>query len=304
MTQDTEFKKLITELGTRALQLPDPFEKGWGLPLDSAAAGDVVRYVSSQGFHNLLAGIRTASERVRDAKNHYRRQDNMLVAGMLYGHDVIGIFANMLSLNQLFRSRPDRLHNADLLADCVNFAYFSKIFGSTVMYLASDGDTQFVFNIPFSALDYLFNTSVKGQKKATVYAALQGSLHSPDYIALHQLVNNVSTDCEITIYDDTAYRMAWVRDYGHGIRDEKGDPLPPERFGDLFSGFSTKGDGHGNGLQIVNRLMRLRGGSVDVTTATDKTITYSTADGSCHAQPLVQYRGTRVTLYIPASALK
>ncbi len=193
---------------------------------------------------------------------------------------------------QLMKRSPN--YKIDFNAYFRSLANF-RLFGTTMMYLASGGDEQFLSSIPAQQIEYLLESShAEGM-------VLRGDgIKNTDYVALYQLVMNAPSRVTLRVGEDDGYSSISVKDHGGGILNrERTGPISPEEVGCIFGDFTTKGNGHGLGLQLVKAIADLRKGYVGVTTPTTGGIViYNTKSNNYSVFPL-ESRGTEFVLHFP-----
>lgn len=145
--------------------------------------------------------------------------------------------------------------------------------------------TEILLNQPFS-----FASSLK-------------SIDSDVYISMAQLLTNASKvitrsehprltedDVFARVSKNSNYTICTVKDTGSGIH--------PEHLPLLFGSFTTGGTGIG--LQLVKRILELRGGFAEVVTSQGNgTFQYDTRSNAVQSVPAQREKGTTFSLYFP-----
>ncbi|MBI2971004.1 MAG: hypothetical protein HYY37_01140 [Candidatus Aenigmarchaeota archaeon] len=296
-------QEIITrEFGERIIRMPDPL--GELTPPDDALYDALGCHVADPSVHEAFDGIFDAVRAMEAAARADSPDEYDRLAVGLHGHDLRNMHAVLASSFRLSRSRPGLLRDREFLDTFSAYEQLFRLFGATMAYLSSAGDARYTLPVPFSRVGWLLQVPARGIKLTALEHPPVGHLQSPEYVVLHQFASNAPVGFGAVIDDGGAYTTLSVSDRGPGIRDACGSPLPPERFSELFGGFTTKerGRGHGGGLQIADGLSRLRGGYIDVRTGTEAhEIQYTTRDGRYSVSPPNGFHGTRFTLHVPHS---
>jgi len=171
-----------------------------------------------------------------------------------------------------------------------------------IPYIAT-GDKSFLVQVNAQNIPSLLEQMVHGANCSYDFDGVQ-AIHSDQYFAIYQLAKNakrnlyglkvsnipVNEVVEIKIQEDSAYVSVAVRDEGTGIPE---DVLPK-----IFGTYTTGGTGIG--LQVVKRILDLRGGYAEVisTQSGKPTFKYDTRiNAVCITEPKPQ--GSTFTLYFP-----
>ncbi|HIG95283.1 TPA: sensor histidine kinase [Candidatus Woesearchaeota archaeon] len=290
---------IIKEVGERALRdLPDIFARGWYLPITDPSQLDAIRSAfSEERCKELQQQINSIERKRGDLRlTNYRTS----LASRIPGHDLSNLWAPFGSQvgaihHQRYwenRTPEQKLENATFLLK-VLVPY--RAFCLAMAYLASEGDKQFVWNMPVQQLPYCTPAQRQG---IDWQIKKDGTIASPEYVALCQILKNAPTRVAVTYIDTGAYDGLSIQDSGEGIRDREGRPLPPERMGEIFGDFTTKEDGGGLGLQVAKELAHLRKGDITVVTTTrgergNQTYAYNTGDHIGSVFPPQEKTGTR-----------
>ncbi|MBI4452377.1 sensor histidine kinase [Candidatus Woesearchaeota archaeon] len=170
--------------------------------------------------------------------------------------------------------------------------------GLSLSYLASGGDERFLSSIPASQLEHLLWTP--SERHVTNLSVAKGKVMNPEYTAFYQEVKNARLPVNFRYARYNGLGALHYEEKGDGIIDVSGQPLPPERFVEIFKDFTTKRGG-GFGLKSAHRLIELRRGYIDVVSAPQQgpVIAGSTRTNSYVILPDIGFKGVRFDFYFP-----
>ncbi len=299
---------MIGNMGLDALRFGQHLDYWHNLPERLSLEGSAA-YFSSDMFAEpvnyfglklmaLVAEIQGAEKRGE------RPEGNLKIAAGIPLHDLTNAYGNV---SAVLRRLKEDLNGIDEKTLQENVSYFESFRAIAIgmAYVAGDGDQRFLSKVPASELEQTLRIALSsgGSKKMASFESDEsGYFGSADFVALLQLAKNAarySPEFSISVEEREGYAVSVVRDTGKGFRDKKGNPLPPERFSEVFGEFSTNMDG-GLGLQIVKAVADLRGGYAFLASKTEaNVINYDTINRKPLVLPPDGSSGVVFELYLP-----
>lgn len=306
---------IINEVGRRALEdIPDIFARGWYLPLQDAENIDEVRdAIKAVLSEERVKELQKRVNEIYGEKCHVQpAHRGTLLASRIPGHDLSNLWApfgtqtGALSDQRYWNSlTPERKLESAGFTLKVLVPY--RAFCLAMAYLASDGDERFVWKIPVQQLPYCTpakHAGIEWGEGNSPLFEISSMIGSPEYVALCQILKNAPTRVRASRRLSGYGGVLRAKDFGEGIRDAEGRPLPPERLGEIFGDFTTKRDGGGLGLQVAKELVHLRKGFIAMATTTRgeqgyHTCGYNTDSNHGEAFPPEDKTGTTFLICTP-----
>jgi len=281
---------IVKELGERAINdLPDIFAHGCRFPLDDSMVEIVRSVCSKEMVKKKFNPIQKLVKKMEEVRKYCLRNYRTSLAARIPGHDLSNIWG-------IVSFGVDAECNQRSATSQAKYSTLYKAYCLSMAYLASDGDKKFMSSIPVEQLPYL----VKSRNELEfVLEQNTQQIMTPEYVALLQIIKNSPTEAIVSCNPSGEYTVISVQDSGKGIRDKAGIPLPPERLGEIFREFSSHPRG-GLGLQVVNELVHLQEGYIQVETTTEGNPTFSYDTKTEVAKEIPpKDKGTTFTLYVP-----
>jgi len=270
MGQSENLRKIIVEeFGERLLQLVDPVEEGWILPIGESSIDGVVETLKEINFYDvLIKGVSPITGEIEQkkeelVKGRYDANDDVVLAARIDRHDLgdHNLVLGMTSYNILKRSKQDKDTVNMFIIDLINF----RSFGLEMAYIASGGDQRFDSEIPSFMVEHLFSSHY--DKDITTKNNLAGNISSQTYCSAYRLVGNADGNIVVTLDKENGWQKVSIRDNYTGIVDINGKPLSKEKIPDIFYELTTREYGgwvdwdiYGEGvdLDVVRRKLELK----------------------------------------------
>ncbi|MFC1690610.1 ATP-binding protein [Nanoarchaeota archaeon] len=297
-------KKLVThEIGYVAKKLPNPFEKGQTFPLNDKDLQEVVENIDETSA--ALSEMIKISRYIGTAKHEYSEPDQIKLCSRIFGHDLNNALNSpVCAYNTILLKDKEYKEISGEINTYLRNLLELRIMGLSTAYIASEGNEEFLMQIPNDQIEY----AIPSDKKQSDYRlkelkTVEGHILNPECQALYQLVKNAKGDYTIDIQEDKDNTIITYQDNGPGILDEEGNPLQADRLHEIFGSFSTTGGGLG--LQIAKALIELRGGWIDVMTKTkgNSPIHYNTETGVDSTYGGDLKKGTMFVMHVPKEIL-
>ena len=301
---------MIRDLGQRVLEL----ESGFSL-MESVKRQEIGPETAFDVFNKLVGicgqfsdlhkriGVKAPfSESLFQSENY----PSYLGLGLI-SHDFtnlhLGFYGYTLNLDPSIK-RSDMKGIDEILRKDIFFTQYEniRIFLTLVAYL-STGDRRFLIPVDTCIFPGLLDSLARRHLNCSNNFTGFQSVPSDLYFATYQLVKNARenlVNCDIS----TTFRLEYnnlvviVKDNGTGISADK--------LSKIFGTYTDKEYGTGIGLQVVKRIVDLKGGHVDIisTEQGKRTFKYDTRSDKVQqvGQPLTrEISGTYFILYFPKS---
>lgn len=272
--------EVVKKITTEARELPDPFRTK---TFDDFADG-----LTPEELVIIDSLVRIPPE-IEEVIESHGANDHISRAARIIGHDLRSAY-NVIAIEvQLHKAlsntgRYPETNKRKLALYLANLRYTYQAMG----YLATKGE-HFVEPIPTEHLSDLVKS--RGlpftQVEALSFGVIDpGVLLPPEYLAVCQYITNARGRFAVSVKLGDTEKTIQVRDYGHGLLNEDGTPMRPEKLSTIFSEYSTKKNG-GLGLQLVRDVHALLGGSYEVysTTEAGTGVHFSSSSGVSEVPP-------------------
>ena len=293
-----ELQELIDkEFGETVLEIPNPFEKGWLLPLSDASLSEINLNLDLLIDMKKIEEIRRLAKVIHNEGKQNQKTDDVSLAARLCTHDLQGQWALYMNIAGQMHENKKYRKNKGKIEDLITLLSLTRTVSLTMAYLASGGDAKYVSAVPTSQIPFF----VPGNKMIWEPELVEcESITIVDYIILRQFIRNAKTYCSPEIKNAGSYNIIFVADKGTGIVDKDGIQISKEEIGKIFGNYTTKREG-GTGLIVADRLAQLSGGYIELVSVTEgnPAIVYNTKTKSAIEMPAPFQRGARFTLFTP-----
>lgn len=289
-------KLIVEELGQKVLlHMPDVYKHGLGVSIspdlsEQKAKAQVEKLEKIVSLEKFLE-IKKITEAIQNQRRNYTQTNNTLLAARVVEHDLISkeigfesCWLQFLEKKDLWNGLTGRAEYANVIIPIlINY----KSFLTSMAYLASGGDNQFLFEIPISDIKHLASVNFDDNKQVIERTSrAPKKITNLELVTCYQCMKNAKTfsrEIKIKFDSNEDYNLISVADNGYGLvyrdSERRGKPIPIELIPRIFEDFTTKKEG-GLGLELSKEILALMGGGIEVITTREEgpTIRYSTLD--------------------------